>query len=63
MILVSISSAEEKLVIKLKHKINYTVEKNFERTKSVKQRTIYVFEQLFFSITKLIFKEIFIRTR
>ena len=63
MILVSISSTGEKFVIKLKHKINYAVEKKFERTKSVNQRTIYVFEQLFFSITKLIYKEMFIRSR
>ena len=63
MILVSISSTEEKFVIKLKHKINYAVEKKFERTKSVNQRTIYVFEHLFFSITKLIFNEIFVRIR
>jgi len=63
MILVSISSTEEKFVIKLKHKINYAVEKKFDGTKSVNQRTIYVFEQLFFSITKLIFNEIFVRIR
>ena len=63
MILVSISSTEEKFVIQLKHKIDYVVEKKFERTKSLNNRTIYVLEQLFFSITKLIFKEIFVRIR
>ena len=63
MILVSISSTEEKFVIRLKHKIDYVVEKKFKRAKSVNKRTIYMFEQLFFSITKLIFKEIFVRIR
>ena len=63
MIYASISSTEEKFVIELKHKIDYVVEKKFERTKSLNNRTIYVLEQLFFSITKLKFKEMFIRSR
>jgi hypothetical protein len=61
MIYASISSNEEKFVIELRHKIDYVVEKKFGRIKSLNKRTIYVFVQLFFSITKLIFKEIFVR--
>ncbi|MFA6026485.1 MAG: hypothetical protein WC727_08610 [Ignavibacteriaceae bacterium] len=63
MILVSISSTEEKFVIRLKHKIDYVVEKKFKRTKPLNKRTIYVFVQLFFSTIKLIFKELFVRFR
>ncbi len=59
MIIVSISSTEEKFVIRLKHKIDYVVEKKFRRTKFFNRRTIYVFVQLVISITILIFKEIF----
>ena len=61
MIYASISSTEEKFVIKLRHKIDYVVEKKFGRIKSLNNRTIYVFAQLFFSITKLISKSIFSR--
>lgn len=61
MILVSISSTEEKFVIQLKHKIDYVVEKKFGKTKSLNKRIIYLFVQLFFSIIKLIFKEAFVR--
>lgn len=63
MILVSISSTEEKFVIRLKHKINYVVEKKFGRIKSLNKKTIYLFVQLFFSITKLIYKEAFARIK
>lgn len=63
MIYASISSSEEKFVIELRHKIDYVVEKKFGRIKSLNNRTIYVFAQLFFSITKLIFKEVFTRSR
>lgn len=63
MILVSISSTEEKFVIRLKHKIDYVVEKKFGRIKSLNKKTIYVFVQLFFSITKLVFREAFVRSR
>ena len=63
MIYASISSSEEKLVIELRHKIKYVVEKKFGRIKSLNNRTIYVFAQLFFSITKLIFQEVFARYR
>jgi hypothetical protein len=63
MILVSISSTEEKFVIRLKHKINYVVEKKFWTNKSLDKRTIYVFVQLFLSAAKLILKEVFVRSR
>lgn len=63
MIFVSINSTEEKFVIELRHKINYVVEKKFWGIKSLNKRTIYVFVQLFFSITKLMFKEVFVRSR
>jgi hypothetical protein len=59
MILVSISSTEEKFVIQLKHNIDYIVEKKYKITKSLNKRTIHVFEQLFLSMIRLIFKEIF----
>jgi len=59
MIIVSIFSSEEKFVIRLKHKIDLVVEKKFFRAYSLSQRTIYLFVQLFFSTTKLIYKEIF----
>jgi len=59
MIIVSIFSSEEKFVIRLKHKIDLVVEKKFFRTYSLSQRTIYLFVHLFFSTTKLIYKEIF----
>jgi len=63
MIIVTISSTKEKLVVRLKHKIDYVVEKKFGRTKPFKKRTMYVFVLLFFSITKLIFKEVFMRSQ
>ncbi len=63
MIIVSISSTQEKFVIRLKHKIDYVVEKRFVGTNSLNQRAIYVFVQLFFSIIKLIFKEKFVDSR
>ena len=63
MIFVSINSTEEKFIIELRYKIDYVVEKKFGRIKSLNNRTIYVFAQLFFSITKLIFKEVFARSR
>ena len=61
MILVSIYSTEEKFVIRLKHKIDYVFEKKFLETNFSNRRTIYVFAQLFFSIIKMIYKEIFKR--
>jgi len=63
MILVSISSTEEKFVIRLNHKINYVVEKKFGKTVGSNTRTFSVFVQLFFSMIKLIFKEAFVRIR
>jgi hypothetical protein len=59
MILVSISSTEEKFVIRLRHKIDYVVEKKFGITSSSGRRRNYLFIQLFFSFTKLIYKELF----
>jgi len=61
-ILVRIYPTEEKFVIELRHKIDYVVEKKFGRIKTLNKKTIYVFAQLFFSITKLIFKEAFVRS-
>jgi len=58
MIIVSIFSSEEKFVIRLKHKIDLVVEKKFFRAYSSSQRSFYLFVQLFFSTTKLIYKEI-----
>jgi hypothetical protein len=63
MILVSIYSEEETFVIRLKHKIDYVAEKKYVKTKSLNSRTIYVFGQLIFSIVKLIFKEVFVKSR
>lgn len=63
MILVSVSSSNEKFRIFLKHNIVYVVEKKFSRTLSLSKRTSYVLRQLFVSITKLIFIEIFARVR
>jgi len=63
MILVSISSTEEKFVIRLQHKIDYVVEKNFGRTLSIGRRGIYLFVQLLLSLTKLIYKESFGRIK
>lgn len=62
MIIVSISSTDEKLVVRLKHKIDYVIEKKFRTKNSLNKRTMYVFVILFFSITKLIFKEVFMRS-
>jgi len=59
MITVSISSTDQKLVIRLKHKIDYEIEKKFGSKKSLNRRTMYVFLQLFFSFAALIYKEIF----
>ncbi len=61
MILVTISSTEEEFVIRLKHKIDYVVEKKFGKINSLNIKTIYLFAQLFLSTTKLIFREIFLR--
>lgn len=61
MILVSISSTEEKFVIRLKHKIDCVVEKKFKATKSLNKRMFYLFEQLVLTTTKLLFKEMFSR--
>ena len=63
MITVSILSTNDKLIVRLKHKIDYVVEKKFGRTQSFNQRTMYVFVQLFFSFTKMIFKEVFMWSR
>ncbi|NCQ17275.1 MAG: hypothetical protein COZ80_09810 [Ignavibacteria bacterium CG_4_8_14_3_um_filter_37_9] len=63
MILVSISSTEEKFVIKLKHKIYFVVEKKFKQAKPLHKRTIYVFVQLFFSTVRMIYKELFMKPR
>jgi hypothetical protein len=63
MILVTISSTEEKFVIRLKHKIDYVVEKKFGKIKSLNRRTVYLFAQLFFSITKLFYIESFGRNK
>ena len=60
MILVTISSSEEEFVIRLKHKIDYVVEKKFGKIKSINIKTVYLFAQLFLSITKLIFRELFL---
>ena len=62
MIIVSISSTEEKFIIKLKHKIDYIVEKKYKVTKSLNKRTIYVFVYLFLSMIKMIIKEVFVRS-
>jgi hypothetical protein len=59
MITVSISSTDQKLVIRLKHKIDYVIEKKIGSSKSLNRRTMYVFVQLFFSFASLIYKEIF----
>lgn len=61
MILVSISSSEDKFVIKLNHKINFVIEKEFGRIKSITKRTNFVVVQLFFATAKLLYKEIFVR--
>jgi len=53
---------DEKLVIRLKHKIDYVIEKKFRTKNSLNKRTMYVFVVLFSSITKLIFKEVFRRS-
>lgn len=59
MILVSISSTEEKLVIRIKHKIEYLLESKYK--KSIKKRNLYVFVLLFLSCAVLMSKEIFMR--
>jgi len=60
MILVSVSSTEDKFVIRLNHKINYVIENKFGKIKSLERRTLYVIAKLFLLIPKLIFKEIFL---
>ena len=62
MITVSILSTEEKLIVRLKHHIEFVAEKNFGRTQSFNQRTTYLFYLLFFSFTKMILKEAFMRS-
>jgi hypothetical protein len=59
MILVSISSTEEKLVILVKHRIEYLLESKYR--KSIKKRNLYVFALLFLSFVVLMSKEIFMR--
>lgn len=61
MILVSISSSEDKFVIKLHHKINYVIEKEFGRINSIAKRTNFIIVQLFLGIVKLLFKEVLAR--
>jgi hypothetical protein len=61
MIRVSISSSQEIFVIRLKHKIEYVVEKKFGKIKSLNKRAIFIFGHLFLSLTKLIIKEITVR--
>ncbi|PKL83501.1 MAG: hypothetical protein CVV24_04625 [Ignavibacteriae bacterium HGW-Ignavibacteriae-3] len=63
MIHVTIESNAETFVIRLKHKIDFVVERRFQKTKPLNRRTISVFVQLFFSVAKLIFKELFTRPR
>lgn len=63
MILVSISSTEEKFIIRLHHKIDYVVEKKIDRTITNNRRGIYLLIQLFFSLSKLIYKESFGRMK
>jgi hypothetical protein len=63
MILVSISSSEEKFVIHLKHKINLVIEKKFGNAKALNRKTAYVFILLLLSFLNLLFKEIFLRHR
>ncbi len=62
MILVSICSTEEKVVIHLKHNIEYRFEKNIKNVKFYENRTIYVLVQLFLSTIKLFYYEIFKRS-
>jgi hypothetical protein len=61
MVTVSILSTDDKLVVRLKHKIDYVVEKKLGSAKSFNQSNMYVFVQLFFTYTKMIFREVFIR--
>jgi hypothetical protein len=63
MILASISSTEEKFVIQLKQKTKFMTEKKLENTKLFTKRSfyLYLFMQLFFTITKMLYKEIFVR--
>lgn len=62
MILVSISSKEDKFVIRLKHKIDFVKESQFWKTKSLNKRTVCVFCQLFISIAELFCKEVLVRS-
>jgi hypothetical protein len=62
MITVSISSTDEKLIVRLKHKIDYVVEKKLAKTNSFNKGTMYVFVLLFFSLSKMITKEVFMRS-
>ena len=59
MMIVSIYETDEKFIIELKHKTEYVVEKKFWRTKTSDKRTFNVFSQLFLSVTKLLYKELF----
>lgn len=58
MILVSISSSEDKFIIRLKHRIEYVIENRFGKIKSENVKTAYIFVQLLFAVTKMIFLEI-----
>jgi hypothetical protein len=40
-LIISISSMDEKLVVRLKHIIDYVIEKLFGRTKSLNKKAIY----------------------
>jgi len=62
MIIVSISSTEEKFVIQLKHKIDYMVVKKYRYSKLPITKTVYLFVHLFYSMVKLIYSEIFLRS-
>lgn len=58
MISVSITTTDEKLVIRLKHKIEYVVEKQMKGFRKFKRNSGYVLTQLFLSVAVLFFKEI-----
>ncbi|MDP2300869.1 MAG: hypothetical protein Q8N03_00400 [Ignavibacteria bacterium] len=58
MISVSITTTQEKLVIRLKHRIEYVVEKKLQGLLYSKRNSGYVFAQLFFSVAVLLTKEI-----
>jgi len=57
MISVSITTTQEKLVIRLKHKIEYVVEKKMQGLLYFKRNSGYVLTQLFYSVVVLLVKE------